>query len=145
MSYPSSFADLMESIEKEYVLINSHFASTDGFSFYLDASLQDNSMAKVSICPSKKNDHSAITMQTKDMPSDSASGAENSLFHVPAPLETSNRLFILKEVQGLTVLHPSTRLQLLHQYVHALTELAEAKVNTFPFFPPTFDSRFLTI
>lgn len=121
--------DLMESIEKEYVLINSHFASTDGFSFYLDASLQDNSMAKVSICPSKKNDHSAITMQTKDMPSDSASGAENSLFHVPAPLETSNRLCILKEVQGLTVLHPSTRLQLLHQYVHALTELAEAKYD----------------
>lgn len=121
--------DLMESIEKEYVLINSHFASTDGFSYYLDASLQDNSTAKVSTCPSKKNDHSALTMQTKDMPSDSASGAENSLFHAPAPLETSNRLCMLKEVQGLTVLHPSTRLQLLHQYVHALTELAEAKYD----------------
>lgn len=121
----------MESIEKEYVLVNSHFASMDGFSYYLGASVQDNSTANVSICHSMKNDHSAVTMQTKDMPSDSASGAETSLFHVSAPLETSNRLCILKEVQGLTVLHPSTRLQLLHQYVHALTELAEAKVNPF--------------
>lgn len=121
----------MESIEKEYVIVNSHFASMDTFSFYLDASLQDNSTTKVSLCSSKKNEHLAVAVQTKDLPSASASGAESSQFHVSAPLQTSSRLNILKEVQGLSVLHPSTRLQLLHQYVHALTELAEEKVNIF--------------
>ncbi|KAJ4728005.1 Kinase family protein [Melia azedarach] len=126
---PDQLKDLMESIEKEYVIVNSHFASMDTFSFYLDASLQDNSTTKVSLCSSKKNEHLAVAVQTKDLPSASASGAESSQFHVSAPLQTSSRLNILKEVQGLSVLHPSTRLQLLHQYVHALTELAEEKYN----------------
>ncbi|KAJ0110798.1 hypothetical protein Patl1_00703 [Pistacia atlantica] len=120
----SSTRDLMESIEKEYVLVNSHIASVDAFSFYLDTSVQDNSTTRVSICP-KKNDHLADAMHTKESAAGCSGAAEISQF---VPLETSCGSSILKELQGLTILHPSTRLQLLHQYVHALTELAQEKV-----------------
>ncbi|KAK3194492.1 hypothetical protein Dsin_025802 [Dipteronia sinensis] len=121
--------DLMESIEKEYVLVNSHFASMDAFSYYLDTSVQDASTSKVSSSPSKKDDHLENSMQTKELAVGAASGAGSSQSHISAPLETSWKSSILKELQGLTILHPSTRLQLLHQYVHALAELAQEKYN----------------
>ncbi|KAI9181644.1 hypothetical protein LWI28_017068 [Acer negundo] len=117
--------DLMESIEKEYVLVNSHFASMDAFSYYLDTSVQDASTSKVSSSPSKKGDHLENSMQTKEL----VVGAGSSQSLVSAPLEPSWKSSILKELQGLTILHPSTRLQLLHQYVHALAELAQEKYN----------------
>lgn len=125
-----SVADLMESIEKEYVLVNSHFASVDAFSFYLDTSVQDNSTTRVSVCSSKKNDDLADAMHTKELAVGCAGAAEISQFNESVPSETSCRSSILKELQGLTILHPSTRLQFLHQYVHALTELAQEKVMT---------------
>ncbi|KAK1558394.1 hypothetical protein Q3G72_001874 [Acer saccharum] len=118
-------ADLMESIEKEYVLVNPHFASMDAFSYYLDTSVQDASTSKVSSSPSKKGDHLENSMQTKEL----AVGAGSSQSLISAPLELSWKSSILKELQGLTILHPSTRLQLLHQYVHALAELAQEKYN----------------
>ncbi|TXG63130.1 hypothetical protein EZV62_010124 [Acer yangbiense] len=118
-------ADLMESIEKEYVLVNPHFASMDAFSYYLDTSVQDASTSKVSSSPSKKGDHLESSLQTKEL----AVGAGSSQSLVSAPLELSWKSSILKELQGLTILHPSTRLQLLHQYVHALAELAQEKYN----------------
>ncbi|KAK2649921.1 hypothetical protein Ddye_017410 [Dipteronia dyeriana] len=118
-------ADSMESIEKEYVLVNSHFASMDAFSYYLDTSVQNASTSKVSSSPSKKDDHLENSTQTKEL----AVGAGSSQSHISAPLEPSWKSSILKELQGLTILHPSTRLQLLHQYLHALAELAQEKYN----------------
>ncbi|KAH7578129.1 hypothetical protein JRO89_XS01G0344100 [Xanthoceras sorbifolium] len=121
-------ADLMESIEKEYVLVNSNFASMDAFS-YLEPSVQDTSTTKVSISPSKKNDCLANSVQTQELVVGAATGAGSSQSHISAQLETSRKSSILKELQGLTILHPSTSLQLLHQYVHALAELAQEKYN----------------
>ena len=40
---------------------------------------------------------------------------------------------ILREAQGLTILHPSTRLYLLHQYISTLSDLAQEKVSFGPF------------
>lgn len=124
-------ADLIESFEKDYVLVNPDFASVDAFSFCLTTSVQDNSTTRVSICPSKKNDRSADAMDTKDLAAGCAGSAGNSEFNVSVPLEKSCRSSMLKELQGLTILHPSINLQLLHQYVHALSELAQEKVKTF--------------
>lgn len=121
-----SVAALMESIEKEYVLVNANFASMEGFSYYLETSVQDASITKVSNSTSEKNDHLSNSFQTKEV----AGGAGSSQSHASASLESSSlKSSVLKELQGLTILHPSTRLQLLHQYVHALTELAQLKVS----------------
>ena len=46
----------MESVEKSYVLVNSHFASLEDFSDYFEASAQDNSSSKVSIRASNRLD-----------------------------------------------------------------------------------------
>ncbi|KAI5422188.1 Serine/threonine-protein kinase ATG1a, variant 2 [Lathyrus oleraceus] len=47
---------LMESVEKSYVLVNSHFASLEDFSDYFEASAQDNPSSKVSIRASNRLD-----------------------------------------------------------------------------------------
>ncbi|WJX92387.1 non-specific serine/threonine protein kinase [Trifolium repens] len=106
---------LMESIEKGYVFINSHFASLEDFSVYFEASMQENASSAVSISPSK---------QTKDLPSSSAAGLDNF---------KSNELeeFVaLKKEREFSLLHPSNRLELLHRYVQVLGELSQEKYNT---------------
>ncbi|GAV76925.1 Pkinase domain-containing protein [Cephalotus follicularis] len=117
-------ADSMESIEKEYVLVNANFDSMENFSYYLEPSLQD------SICPSKKNAWDlAIAVQTKEWDATSTGGAGSPQIHVSVPLPISPASTILTEVQGLSILHPSTRLRLFHQYVQAFAELAQEKYN----------------
>jgi serine/threonine-protein kinase ULK/ATG1 len=104
----------MESIEKGYVFINSHFASLEDFSVYFEASMQENASSAVSISPSK---------QTKDLPSSSAAGLDNF---------KSNELeeFVaLKKEREFSLLHPSNRLELLHRYVQVLGELSQEKVS----------------
>ena len=117
----------MESIEKDYVIVNAYFASMDAFSFYLETSVQDKSTTRVSICPSGKSDKDiAVEIQTMEL-ADSSVGAAQS--HGSDLLVTSSTSSIIREVQGLTILHPSTRLHLLYQYVQALAELSQEKVN----------------
>ena len=116
----------MESIETDYVIVNADFASMDAFS-YLETSVQDKSTTRVSICPSGKSDKDiAVEMQTME-PADSSVGAAQS--HGSDLLVTSSTSSIIREVQGLTILHPLTRLHLLYQYVQALAELSQEKVN----------------
>ena len=117
----------MESIEKDYVIVNAYFASMDALSFYLETSVQDKSTTRVSICPSGKSDKDiAVEMQTMEL-ADSSVGAAQS--HGSDLLVTSSASSIIREVQGLTILHPLTRLHLLYQYVQALAELSQEKVN----------------
>ncbi|CAK8560562.1 unnamed protein product [Lathyrus sativus] len=56
---------LMESFEKSYVLVNSHFASLEDFSDYFEASAQDNPSSDLSICASKMT-NLEIGKQTTD-------------------------------------------------------------------------------
>ena len=123
--YPVSAS--MESIEKDYVIVNAYFASMDAFSFYFETSVQDKSTTRVSICPSGKSDKDiAVEMQTMEL-ADSSVGAAQS--HGSDLLVTSSASSIIREVQGLTILHPLTRLHLLYHYVQALAELSQEKVN----------------
>lgn len=122
-----AFSDSMEPIEKDYVIVNAHFASVEDFSYYLESSLQDKSMTRVSPCPSRKSDKDiADAMQTMELTGSSVGAAQS---HGSDLLVTSSASSILRGVQGLTILHPSTRLLLLHQYVQALTELSQEKYN----------------
>ncbi|XVE77352.1 hypothetical protein DITRI_Ditri13aG0055500 [Diplodiscus trichospermus] len=118
-------ADSLESIEKEYVLVNPHFASTETFSYHLETSLHDYSTSRLLKCQPKKSDQeSTVSVETKE----SAGGsAKISQFQGSDPQATSSESAMLKEVQRLSILHPSTRLQLLHQYVEAIAELAQEK------------------
>ncbi|KAG6725740.1 hypothetical protein I3842_02G046000 [Carya illinoinensis] len=119
-------SDSLESIEKDYVLVNPHFASMEGFSYYLETSLQDKSTSRVSLFPSRKNDLDiAVAMQRMDLADSSVGGPETAQSH----LVTSNASSILREVQRLTILHPSTRLHLLHHYLEALAELSLEKYD----------------
>ncbi|KAM4094746.1 hypothetical protein ACB094_06G217400 [Castanea mollissima] len=122
-------SDSMEPIEKDYVIVNvnAHFASVEAFSYYLESSLQDKSTTRVSPCPSRKsNEDIADAMQTMELTGSSVGAAQS---HGPDLLVTSSASSILRGVQGLTILHPSTRLLLLCQYVQALAELSQEKYN----------------
>ncbi|GMI98495.1 autophagy-related protein 1a [Hibiscus trionum] len=120
-------ADSMESIEKEYVLVNPHSVSMETFS-YLETSLQDHSTLK---CSAKMSDReSAVSLETKETAGSSASSAKIPRFQGSDPrTSSSSESAILREVQRLNILHPSTRLQLLHQYAQAIAELAQEKYN----------------
>lgn len=123
------------SIEKDYVLVNTHFASSESF-YCLETSLQHNCKTGVSTYTQKQNEQGRPVIQAKEPAASSVGGVESSLKQEPDLLPASIPLTILREVQGLSILHPSTRLQLLHQYVQVLTELSQEKVCCFFFFFP---------
>ncbi|PON78931.1 Serine/threonine protein kinase [Parasponia andersonii] len=121
-------SDSMESIEKEYVLVNANFALSESISYYLETSLKHNFKTGVSTNSQKQNEQGRPVIQAKELAA-SSSGVESSPKHGPDLLPTSIPSTILREVQGLSILHPSTRLQLLHQYVQVLTELSQEKIT----------------
>ncbi|XP_039005621.1 serine/threonine-protein kinase ATG1a-like isoform X2 [Hibiscus syriacus] len=120
--------DSMDSIEKEYVLVNPHSASMETFSYYPETSLQDYSTLK---CQAKKSDQeSAVSLETKETAESSAGSAKIPQFQGSDPRTlSSTESAILREVQKLNILHPSTRLQLLRQYAQPIAELAQEKYN----------------
>ncbi|MBA0686021.1 hypothetical protein Goari_013650 [Gossypium aridum] len=118
-------ADSLEGIEKEYVLVNSHSASMETFSYYLETSLQDYSTLK---CQAKKSDQEPAVSLEKETAESSAASAKSPQFQ-GLDMQTSSESAMLREVQRLNILHPSTRLQLLHQYARAIAEIAQGKYN----------------
>lgn len=116
----------MESIEKDYVIVNPHIASLEAFSDFFEASMQDTLTNRVSICPLKRVDvEVGVSKKTTDLASCHIEGEEKLKSD---ELEAS--LFaVLSKVQGVSLLHPSSRLELLHQYVQILTELSQEKVS----------------
>ncbi|XP_057464025.1 serine/threonine-protein kinase ATG1a isoform X1 [Actinidia eriantha] len=118
--------DLMESFEKDFVLVNAHFASTETSSCSSGICLLNNSTSGIFSHPSEKNDQDvAAEMPVKECTTHSLSGPKSQGSYVSA----SSVSTVLREVQGLSILHPSTRLQLLHQYICVLSELARGKFN----------------
>ncbi|CAN7052551.1 hypothetical protein IGI04_027714 [Brassica rapa subsp. trilocularis] len=92
--------DSLELIEREYVLVN---RPSEGSSDCFDTSLQDSGTRN--LLP--KNDKGSLEAQKP------ASGSS----------------YLLTEVQRLTIVHPPTKLQLLHQYAEALAEVAREMGN----------------
>ncbi|CAK7348614.1 unnamed protein product [Dovyalis caffra] len=116
-------AHLMESIEKDYVIVNHHSASTENLSCYVETSLQDSSTSKASVyLPQKNNQDTAVVTQTKEF----AGSASNPEVHGSEPLTVPT---LLKEALGLSMLHPSIKLQFLNQYARAIAELAQEKYD----------------
>ena len=127
-------SDSMASIVEDYVLVDPHFASSESISYCLETSLTHNCKTGVSTYTQKQNEQGIPVMQAKESTAISVGGVESSMKHEPDLFPTSIPSNVLREVQGLSILHPSTRLQLLHQCVQILTELSQEKVCCFIFF-----------
>lgn len=130
----SAVSDSMESIEKDYVMVNSHFASMESFSYYLEHSLQLDSTTRASIGASKQKDHGIPrVIKTEELSANSV-GVGSSQTRGSAIVPASCASTLLLEVQGLSILHPSTRLHLLHQHAEVLADLSQEKVRHLQFF-----------
>ncbi|GLU00898.1 hypothetical protein SLE2022_182340 [Rubroshorea leprosula] len=120
--------DSMESIERDYVLVNPHYGSTETFSYHLETSVQDST--GLSNCQAKKNEQeSEGVVQKRQFTGLHVHGLDSP--------STSSEATISRELQGLSIQRPLTGLHLLHQYVHALTELAHEQYNA-GLFPESF-------
>ncbi|MQM08276.1 hypothetical protein Taro_041132 [Colocasia esculenta] len=117
----ASKGDSLESVEWEYVLVNPNLASMETIFSSLETSLLESSMARP-ICILKKIGK-GISGELALGPISGLDGAES---HVSAP-EAS--LSMELNIQRASLSHPSKRLQLLCQYVHALSEVAKEKVH----------------
>lgn len=123
--YPS-VTDSMESIEKDYVLVNAHCPSMVTSSYHLETSLQGCS-SRVSHSPLSFDQDMTAKSQKKEHIGSSSDTGESSRSRGQFSILNS----ILREVQGLHLLHPSTRLQLFHHYVQVLSDLSQEKVCTY--------------
>ncbi|CAN8253953.1 unnamed protein product [Cochlearia groenlandica] len=106
--------DSLELIEREYVLVSRPSASMEGSSECFGTSLQDSGIRN--------------TLPKKDKGSSSSHEAQRPLSDESGPRPSSGS-YLLTEVQRLTTVHPPTKLQLLHQYAEALTEVAREMGN----------------
>ncbi|XP_010413324.1 PREDICTED: serine/threonine-protein kinase ATG1a-like [Camelina sativa] len=107
--------DSLELIEREYVLVNRPSASLEGSSDCFDTSLQDSGLPNF--------------LPRNEKVSSSSLEAQIPLSDVSVPRPASGS-YLLTEVQRLTIVHPPTKLQVLHQYAQVLTELAREMGNT---------------
>ncbi|KAF3439775.1 hypothetical protein FNV43_RR18053 [Rhamnella rubrinervis] len=122
-------SDSMEYIEKDYVLVTANSTLIETLSYHLETSLQIRSTTRASTCAPKQNEQDITDMQTKEPVASSVGVIESSHNHGSVLLPTSCASTILREVQGLSILHPSTRLHLLLQYVQVLSELSQEKYD----------------
>ncbi|KAL0866112.1 hypothetical protein Bca101_045230 [Brassica carinata] len=102
--------DSLELIEREYVLVN---RPSEGSSDCFDISLQDSGTRN--FLP--KNEKGSLEKAQRPLLSDGSG---------PRPASGS---YLLTEVQRLTIVHPPTKLQLLHQYAEELAEVAREMGN----------------
>ncbi|KAL1206273.1 Serine/threonine-protein kinase ATG1a [Cardamine amara subsp. amara] len=113
-SNQAGVVDSLELIEREYVLVNRPSASLEGSSECFDASLQDSRFPNC--------------LPRNDKVSSSSFEAQRPLSDVSAPRPASGS-YLLTEVQRSTIVHPPTKLQVLHKYAQVLTELAREMGN----------------
>ncbi|XP_074273351.1 serine/threonine-protein kinase ATG1a [Silene latifolia] len=109
-------ADSLDTIEREYVLVHSNFASMEILTSSLGTSLKDSSNTRP-------------LPETREKAPEVVRGVENDPKRVMGKSSTWHAPRILWEAHELSVLHPSTRLQLLHQYLGSLSDLAQEKFD----------------
>ena len=122
-------SDSLESIEKDYVLVNAHLASVECISYFAETSQRLDCKTGASTDTSEKhNEQARKVIQEKELADSSVGGVESAQKLGADLLPTSSASTILRELQGLSILHPSTRIRLLHQYIQLLVELSQEKV-----------------
>ncbi|XP_020247361.1 serine/threonine-protein kinase ATG1a isoform X2 [Asparagus officinalis] len=111
----STISDSFESIEREYVLVRSHFASMETSSLFFEASLRDNSTASL--------------MESSKLVSSAVCGAESVGSQNSASIVSQTSTASV-DVAGPLSLNPSSRLKFLYSYLYILAEVAQAKLNS---------------
>ncbi|WVZ17395.1 hypothetical protein V8G54_010377 [Vigna mungo] len=128
LSYPVCYSRLMQSVEKDYVLVHSHFASLEAFSDYFDASVQDGSLYSISQTHSKiANPDIGVPKQTTDLTSSSSRGLENLESNKLDACVASCEFTALREEHEISSLQTSNRFKLWHEYGKILKELSQQK------------------
>ena len=129
-------ADSLESIEREYVLVLSNFASMEILTSSLGTSMKESANSKA--CPLAPNNReeqpTPIGQDSKELAAKFVASSASASCSGMDMSTASGEPHILREAQGLTTLHPSIRLYLLHQYISTLSDLAQEKVSFGPFF-----------
>lgn len=121
-------ADSLEFIERDYVFVNSRFGSTDTICSSVEASVRDISELRHSDRRVETTSKSiAVQKQAEELSISAVCDGEKLGSHRPVPLAASRTLIDSVDAGSLHS-HPSMRLRSLHQYVHALSELAKEKV-----------------
>ncbi|CAL0302203.1 unnamed protein product [Lupinus luteus] len=124
-------SDLMESIERGYVLVDSLSESLEAFSDFSEASFEDNSTSRVSIYSSKGTPLEIGFAKQINYPSSCyTDGLENSKGNETEELVSSSAFVALSKVHLISSPCPSNRIKLLHLYVQILAELSHEKYNT---------------
>ncbi|KNA08548.1 hypothetical protein SOVF_161720 isoform B [Spinacia oleracea] len=120
----------LDSIEGEYVLVHSNFASMEILTSSLGTSLKKCSATKACELAPKNIDKQLPTMpEMNELAPRLVSGSDSVL---------------QSEEQDLPILHPSTRLQLINQYVGVLSDLAQEKFNA-GFFLESFSAELVVL
>ncbi|KAL2893457.1 Serine/threonine-protein kinase ATG1a [Bienertia sinuspersici] len=120
----------LDSIEGEYVLVHSNFASMEILTSSLGTSLKERSATKAcALAPTNDDKQLPPTPEMKEL-TDNVVGGSDRIIQGEMNLSAgSSSPSILRESQDLPILHPSTKLQFIHQYLGTLTELAREKLN----------------
>lgn len=118
-----SVADSLEFIEQEYVLVHANFASMETLTSSLEPSLNENSTSMVPNCRLDMTRRGYVgPVKSEERPVLSIHHADTIDSPLSSPFTAS------EELHGTTSVHPSSRIQLLSQYINALTELTQEKV-----------------
>ncbi|CAA6656108.1 unnamed protein product [Spirodela intermedia] len=122
-----SAGDSLESIEREYVIINTNFSSMDTISTLLEASLLDNSTTRCSIYKFNKiGMGTCAQLQNRGLALGSLCVLESALGHFYNPDNSPSSELNAKR---LLLSSSSRRLQLLCKYAHGLSEVSREKLN----------------
>ncbi|GAB2271888.1 hypothetical protein Dimus_006717 [Dionaea muscipula] len=128
-SVHSKVSDSMESIEREYVLVNPHVGSVETLTS-AETSLVESSTVRACAYPPKRSDqHMLVSAHAKEIVTPSVGGMESTSSCGLDSLTVSGSPNMLREEQRLSGsgLHPSMRLQLLQQYLNVTSNVALEK------------------
>ncbi|KAG6480752.1 hypothetical protein ZIOFF_057337 [Zingiber officinale] len=124
-------ADSLEFIEQDYVLVNANFALMETCTSSLEPSLNENSTSMVPNCRLNMTRRGYVgPVKSEERPELSIHRADTMDSHVPSLSSQSQASFTAsEELHGTTSVHPFSRIQFLSQYINALTELTQEKLD----------------
>ncbi|KAG6484650.1 hypothetical protein ZIOFF_053171 [Zingiber officinale] len=124
-------ADSLEFIEQDYVLVNANFALMETCTSSLEPSLNENSTSMVPNCRLNMTRRGYVgPVKSVERPELSIHRADTMDSHVPSLSSQSQASFTAsEELHGTTSVHPFSRIQFLSQYINALTELTQEKLD----------------
>ncbi|KAH9317487.1 hypothetical protein KI387_019256, partial [Taxus chinensis] len=122
--------DSLECIEREYVLVNAHAASTESLSSSLCMSGTDHSRSQIVASSSKIQKSLSAPMQIVGAAEGSVCGVESLGSQTSMPSGTSQVSIDAHDILGRPSNHPRTRFRSLRRCAHSITELVNDKLDT---------------